>query len=103
MAHLGTGEQGPDDAQRLLEPADALARPVEPDPGRVVFGLVPARAEAELEPSPGYEMQAGRLVRHDRGVAEVVGEHDRADPQAGGPPGRGGPGGERRQLRAVRA
>jgi hypothetical protein len=103
VVHLGTGEQGPDDAQRLLEPADALTRRVEPDPGGVVFGLVPACAEAELEPSPGHEVQAGGLVRDDRRMAEVVGQHDRAHPQAGGHRGRGGQGGERRQLLTERA
>src|SRR6266566_3031511 len=103
LVHLGTGEQGPDDAQRLLEPADALTRRVEPDPGGVVFGLVPACAEAELEPSSGHQVQAGGLVRDDRRMAEVVGQHDRAHPQAGGHGGRGGQGGERRQLLAERA
>jgi len=51
--HRGAGQQAPDDAQRLLQPADALARRVEPDPGGVVFGLVPACPEAKLEPSAG--------------------------------------------------
>jgi hypothetical protein len=103
VVHLGAGEQGPDDAEGFLEPADALSRAVEPDPGGIVFGLVPACAEAELEPSPGHEVQAGGLVSDDRRMAEVVGEHDRAHPEAGGHGGRGGQGGERRQLLAERA
>src|SRR2546430_5810142 len=42
MVYLGAGEQRPDDSEGFLETADALTRRVEPDPGGVVFGLVPA-------------------------------------------------------------
>jgi hypothetical protein len=98
-----SGQQPLDDAQRFVQPRDPLARRIEGDPGRVVFGLIPAGAQAELEPSAGNQMQARRLVRHDRRMPEVVGQHDGAQPQPGGHRGRGGQAAERRQLLPERA
>jgi hypothetical protein len=52
VVYLGAGKQSPDDGEGFLETADALTCRIEPDPGGGVFGLVPACAEAKLEPSP---------------------------------------------------
>ena len=59
--------------------------------------------DAELEPPAGHQVQAGRLVRHDGRMPEVVRQHDGAQPQPGGHRGRGGQAAERRQLLAERA
>jgi hypothetical protein len=101
--HRAAGQQSPDDGERLLEPVDAPARAVERQAGRAVFGLVPAGPDAELEPAARQVMQARRLVRHDRGMAEVVGEHHRAHMQAPGHRGGGRQRAERGQLLAERA
>ena len=97
------GQQSSDDRQRLLEPVDALARAVERDPRRAIFGLVPAGPDAELEAAARQVMQARRLVRHDRRVPEVVGEHQRAHVQARCHRGRGRQRTEGGQLLAERA
>ena len=59
--------------------------------------------DAELETAARQVMQARRLVRHDRRVPEVVGEHQRAHVQARCHRGRGGQRTEGGQLLAERA
>jgi len=103
VVHRAAVQQLPDDRERLLEPVDAPARGVERDARRAVLGLIPAGAEAELEPAAGQVMQARGLVGHDRGVPEVVAEHHRAHAQVPGHRGRGGQRAERGQLRPERA
>ena len=54
---------------------------VEREAGLLVVGGHPARADAELEPAVGEQVDRRRLVgEHDR-VLVVVAEHERADPQ----------------------
>jgi hypothetical protein len=103
VMHRLAGQESPDDGERLLEPVDAPARAVERDARRAVLGLVPAGPDAELEAAAGQMVQARRLVRHDRGMAEVVGEHHRAHVQALGHRGSGRQRAERGQLLAERA
>src|SRR5690606_17502472 len=75
---------------RLFQHHDRLLETVDLDPGRVlsyagggVVGLVPAGPDAELQPAAGQQVDGGRLLRHDGGVTEVVGQHQRADVQGG--------------------
>ena len=100
--HRIAGKQARDDGQRFLKPVDALARGVEPDARRAVLRLIPPGPEAQFEPATGQVVQARRLVRHDRGVPEVVGEHHRAHPQVRRDRGRDRQGTERCQLLAER-
>jgi hypothetical protein len=100
--HRNTGQQARDDGQRFLEPADAPARGVEADARRAVFRRVPPRADAQLEPATRQVVQARRLVRDDRGVPEVVGEHQRAHAQVCRHRGCGRQRAERRKLLAER-
>jgi hypothetical protein len=58
VIHPVAGQQSGDDREGLLEPVDPLARAVERDPRRAVFGLVPARPDAELETAARQVMQA---------------------------------------------
>src|SRR5258706_1976710 len=73
-------EQRPDDRERLLEPRDAM---VEGEAERGELGLVPARAQAEDQPSPA-DLVHGRseLGEHGRRM-ERRRRHERAEPDAG--------------------
>ena len=75
------GEEPLEDRDRLREPRDAHAGAVERHAGLLVVGGHPARADAELEPAVGEQVErAGLACEHDR-VLVVVAEHERADAQ----------------------
>jgi hypothetical protein len=81
MVDRRSGQQALDDGQRFVQPRDPLPRGIEGDPRRGVLGLVPAGPDAELAPPAGDQVEAGRLVRHDGRMPEVVRQHDGAQPQ----------------------
>ena len=74
-------EQALQDRDRLREARDAHARAVERDARLLVVGGHPARADAELEPAVGEQIERRHLAReHDR-MLVVVAEHERTDAQ----------------------
>lgn len=87
-AIMATGERDPlafeqplDDGDRLCQPFDPRASRVESQPRLVVFGLDAPRAQAELKPPLGKQVDRRRLARDQHGMAQVVIEHVRADPK----------------------
>jgi hypothetical protein len=95
------GERALQDGDRLDEPSLADRRGVERQADRVIFRLVPARADRDVQPAPGQDVDRGQLLGQERRVAEVVVVDERADSQLRG--GRGDPGaaGDRPELRDV--
>ena len=74
-------EQALQDRDRLREPRDAHAGPVERHAGLLVVDGHPARADAELEATVGEQVERRHLARqHDR-MLVVVAEHERTDAQ----------------------
>ncbi len=80
----GAGSRRPE----LLHHRDALFHAVDPDARRVlddagllVVGGHPSRAESELDPALGDEVEGGDLLCEHHRVAVVVAEDERADPE----------------------
>jgi hypothetical protein len=94
--HGPTVQRGLDDPDSLAEPFDPHPTRPERDAGPPVLGAVPAGAQPELEQAVAQQVERRGLLGEDRGVAEVVGEHVAADPQAGGRVGGRDHGGHRR-------
>ena len=59
-------------------------RGVERDARGLVVGDLPPRAEPELEPLAGEDVEGGGFTCQNRGIAEVVGQDDDAQPDAVG-------------------
>ena len=100
VGELLAGEALLDDVQRLFEAVDAHRGRVVLEPERVVVGLHPARADAELEPAVAQQVDRRGLLGEDRRVLVVVVEHERADLQRRGVRGRHRDRRHRRQLLA---
>ena len=77
-------EQALEDRDRLGQPRDAHARAVERHPRLLVVGGHPARADAELEPAAGQEVERRHLAGEHYGVLVVVAEDERTDAQCVG-------------------
>ena len=75
------GEQAGDDLDGLLEARDTNPGRIERDAGLDVFGLDPARADAELETPLGEQVKHGRLLGEHGRVAKVVVQDERTEPQ----------------------
>jgi hypothetical protein len=71
--------QSADDMQRFLHAADTRAGGIKADAGPLVFLLVPAGTESELEAAATEQIEGRGLFRQERRVAIVVGEDDAAD------------------------
>ena len=95
-ARLG-GPEPPEHLQRLGQPLDAQAWPVERDPGRLVVSRHPPGADAEVEAPSGEQVEGRGLLGEHDGMPVVVGEDHGADPKGGRRVGRGHQRGERRQ------
>ena len=81
-------EKGPSFAKQALhdlhglgEPRDAHARLVERNAGGLVVGGHPTRADPELEPTVGEQVERRHLARAHNRMLVVVAEHERADAQ----------------------
>ena len=75
----GVGEQARDDLERLVEAVEPLLERGEVDAVGVALLLVPPRAETELEPTAGDDVERGGHVRQHRRVAVGVAGHQHAD------------------------
>ena len=75
------GEEALQHRDRLGEPRDAHAGPIERDARLLVVGRHPARADAELEPAVGQQVERRHLAREHDGMLVVVAEHERSDAQ----------------------
>ena len=85
-------EHAAHDADRLIQPAQALARrAAELDPERAVLGLEPGAADAQHRPAAADVVERGRHLGDERRVAERVGTDHEPD---GGALGALGPGGQ---------
>ena len=82
----------------LGEAVHPHARWVVGDARLLVVAAHPPRPEPELEPAPRQHVEGGRLLGQHDGMAVVVVEDERADPQRRGGVGRGHEGGHRCQL-----
>ncbi len=82
--------QAGDHGQLLLQPADLRLR--EGDAVGGVLGLVPAGAEAQLDPAAGHLVDLGDLDGEHAGQPEGGGGHQRAQADPGGLPGQPGEG-----------
>ncbi len=78
------GEQCLQDLGVLDHPIDSHLGCVHRDAGAVVVELLPARADADLEPALRQHVDRGELAGEDCGMAVVAVEHERADLQRGG-------------------
>ena len=95
---LLAGEATLDDPDRFLEAVDAHRRRVVGQAERVVVGLHPPRADAELEAAVGEQVDRRRFLREDRGMLVVVVEHERPDAQRRRVRGRHRDRGQRREF-----
>src|SRR6266542_5557478 len=77
---LLTREQALDDDGRLRQPLDPCAAWIEAQAGLLVFGLHVPGAKTEFQSTVGQEVHGGGFARHQHGMAEVVVEHRRTDP-----------------------
>ena len=75
---------GAHDLEALGQAGHAHRRRLHRDARLLVVGRHPAGADAELEAAAGDDVEGGRLLGQDDRVAEVVVEHERADPQRRG-------------------
>ena len=92
-----------DDGELLLQALEALAEGREGDGVGLVLGLVPARAEAELDPAAAHLVDLRHGDREGTGVAERGRRDERAEADRGGlagEPGQRDPG-VRRAREAV--
>ena len=71
-----------DDRELLLEHLEALAGGRERDPVRGVLGVVPTRAEPELDPPAAHRVGLRDLDRERTREAERHRRHERAEPDA---------------------
>ena len=76
------GAEGLVDFARLIEPPDALARLVEGEAHACVLVLVPARADAEIEPPLGDDVRRDGDLRQHGGMAVGVARHHQAEAEA---------------------
>ena len=76
-------QQARDHLERLVEPIEALLERREVDAERIALVLVPAGADAELEPAVRHDVERRRHVREHRRVAvRVAGDqHPEAQPR----------------------
>ncbi len=81
----GPGEHPRDDLQRLAKALAALSGRSPGDARLVVLLRNRPAAQAELQPATGDDVQRGRHLRQQRGMAEVVAQDQLPDPQARGP------------------
>jgi hypothetical protein len=95
LVYLGPLEQPADDGEGLLEPVDPLPGGLKVQARRLIFGPVPARAEAELKAAAGQMVQGRGLVGDEHWMPEIVGQDQCAHVQAGRGRGCGGQGAER--------
>ena len=79
---LGPAEQALDDRNRLGEPLDPDASSIEAEPDLIVLDSHVTRAQPQLEPSIRQEVHRRRLSREQHGMAEIVVDHVRADPES---------------------
>ena len=85
VMHRVRPEEGLDDMHRLLEPSHPDTGGVERDPGHLIVGSKPARAQAEREAAFRDDVKGGRHSVHEHRVAVVVAEHSglEAQPRSG--------------------
>ena len=70
------GEEPLDDLARLAEPPDALARRVERDAHAFVLVLIPARADPQIQPAVGDDVdRRGHVGMHGGMAVGVAGDH----------------------------
>ena len=74
-------EELSDNLQRLFHTTDTYSGRVEGDAHLLVFGLVPAGADAQFEASTREEIERGNLLGEQHGVAKIVVEYKRPDTQ----------------------
>ena len=95
----GRGAEEPlENLDRLLQSAHPDAGRVEGEAGLLVLAAQPARAEPELEAPAGQRVERRRLLGEDDGVAIVVVDDHRPDPEPAGDGRGGGQGGKGREL-----
>jgi len=93
-------------AEATLEHRDRLDQPllagrcrVEWQADRLVLRTVPAGPDGHVEPAFAEDVQAGQILRQDCRMAQVVVQHEGADPQPIGDGGDDRHGGHRSKLR----
>ena len=77
-------QQPCNDVSRLSRPPDPRTCSIERDPGGTVLRLVPPGPQAHVEPSTGQQIECGGHLGHEPGVAQVVAEGERPQPNAVG-------------------
>jgi hypothetical protein len=76
------GEETAQDRDGLEHALDPDARPVEGEPGGLVFGLVPAGPDPDHQSPLAEQVQRGQILGEDGRVAQVVVEHERTQAEA---------------------
>src|SRR5207244_335766 len=80
---LAPGEELLDDGHRLREPLDPRARRIERHAGLLVIRDHPPRADPEVEPAVGEQVERRSLFGQHHRMPVVVVENKRADAQRG--------------------
>src|SRR6185437_4915539 len=81
IGHSRLGPEPPDQLARLTQPPDTLARRRQWDAVHLMFQLVPARADAEIEPSVRDMIERRADIRQDGGVTVGVAGHHQPNAQ----------------------
>ena len=98
VAHGLTGQEPFHDPHRLHEAVHADPRLVVPESELAVVGDPPPGAHPEGKPPARQEVKAGCLAGQDQRMPEVVGEHERCNPDTPRHRSHGGQPGDRRNL-----
>ena len=99
-AGLFDGEGGPQVAQRLFEPVEALCLVVEREAKGVVLFLHPTRPDSQPQPSARHLVDRRRRLGDNAGVAECDGAHQHTQVDVGRLASEAGEG--RKRIRGVR-
>ena len=78
-----TAEQTLHDLERVDEPVEPLARARHLHAERLVLGLVPARAEPDVEPAAAHAVERRQRLGQHRRRPQRLEQHERPEPHAG--------------------